>query len=61
MQHICWWTNNTPHFLPMSFPPPSQCLTRPPNPFLPQLVLERTLRALAKKKSQEPWILASTS
>ena len=52
MHYICWWTNNTPHFLPLSFPPPSGCLTRPPNPFLPQLVLKRTQRALAEKFSR---------
>ena len=48
MQHICLSTN-TPHLLPPEFPAPSGCLTRPPNPFLPQLVLERTQRALVSK------------
>ena len=55
IQHICWSTNNISHFLPsLSFPPPSGCLTRPPNPFLPQLVLKRTQRALAEKFQRTP-------
>ena len=37
-QHI--WTKTGPNFLSMSFPPQVWMPTRPPNPFLPQLLLK---------------------